>query len=58
MASYATSPDRESFDGINECSTEISTHSKRKRRGGGGAGARLKLLLRWAKREESEENRR
>ncbi|CAL9217777.1 unnamed protein product [Arabidopsis halleri] len=56
MASYATSPDRESFDGISECSTEISTHSKRKRRGGGGTGARLKLLLRWAKREESEEN--
>ncbi|KAG7580608.1 Ankyrin repeat [Arabidopsis suecica] len=53
-----SSPDRESFDGISECSTEISTHSKRKRRGGGGTGARLKLLLRWAKREESEENRR
>ncbi|XP_010463888.1 PREDICTED: serine/threonine-protein phosphatase 6 regulatory ankyrin repeat subunit A-like [Camelina sativa] len=52
------SPERESFDGISECSTEISTHSKRKRHGsgGGGTGARLKLLLRWAKKEESEEN--
>ncbi|CAD5322024.1 unnamed protein product [Arabidopsis thaliana] len=57
-ANAELSPDRESFDGISECSTEISTHSKRKRRGGGGTGARLKLLLRWAKREESEENRR
>ncbi|KAL0744451.1 hypothetical protein Bca4012_085964 [Brassica carinata] len=51
------SPDRESLDGISECSTEMSTHSKRKRRGG-GTGARLKLLLRWAKKEETEENRR
>uniref|UniRef100_A0A1J3F7F3 Ankyrin repeat-containing protein n=1 Tax=Noccaea caerulescens TaxID=107243 RepID=A0A1J3F7F3_NOCCA len=51
------SPNRESFDGISECSSEISTHSKRKRLGG-STGARLKLLLRWAKREESEENRR
>ncbi|VVA96417.1 unnamed protein product [Arabis nemorensis] len=49
------SPDRESLDGISECSTEMSTHSKRKR---GGTGGRLKLLLRWAKREESEEHRR
>ncbi|CAH8387383.1 unnamed protein product [Eruca vesicaria subsp. sativa] len=48
------SPDRESLDGISECSTEISTHSKRKR----GTGARLKLLLRWAKKEETEEHRR
>lgn len=51
------SPDRESLDGISECSTEMTTHSKRKRRGG-GTGARLKLLLRWAKKEETEENRR
>lgn len=57
-ANAELSPNRESFDGISECSTEISTHSKRKRRGVGGTGARLKLLLRWAKREESEENRR
>ncbi|CAL9242011.1 unnamed protein product, partial [Arabidopsis halleri] len=35
-ANAELSPDRESFDGISECSTEISTHSKRKRRGGGG----------------------
>ncbi|CAN8260493.1 unnamed protein product [Cochlearia groenlandica] len=46
------SPNRQSFDGISECSSEISTHSKRKR----GTGSRLKLLLRWAKKEESEEN--
>ncbi|CAA7041107.1 unnamed protein product [Microthlaspi erraticum] len=56
-ANAELSPERESFDGISECSTEISTHSKRKRLGG-STGARLKLLLRWAKREESEENRR
>ncbi|XP_048636137.1 uncharacterized protein LOC111213505 isoform X2 [Brassica napus] len=48
------SPDRESLDGISECSTEMTTHSKRKR----STGARLKLLLRWAKKEETEENRR
>ncbi|ESQ49672.1 hypothetical protein EUTSA_v10020242mg [Eutrema salsugineum] len=54
-ANAEISPERESFDGISECSTEVSTHSKRKR---GGTGARLKLLLRWAKREETEENRR
>ncbi|CAH2055135.1 unnamed protein product [Thlaspi arvense] len=58
IANAELSPERESFDGISECSTEISTHSKRKRRGGGGTGARLKLLLRWAKKEESEDNRR